>query len=90
MFFKKVELRYLNKSSNLDVKLSDKVIGIKMKAKILIENTDQFDPIKHEIKLVYCGKILEEDSQLGNYLKKKAIVQVFKKYKNLDVINNNI
>lgn len=84
MFFKKLELRYLNKSNKSDVKLSDKIIGIKMKAKILIENTDEFDPIKHEIKLVYTGKILEEDYQLGHYLKKGAIVQVFKKYKNLD------
>ena len=78
-----MDLRYLNFSSKFEANLVDKIIGIKMKAKKLIEESEEFDPIFHEIKLVFRGKILQEDLQLGNYLKKSNVVQVFKKAKQI-------
>lgn len=77
-----LELRYLAKVNKIEIKLSDKIIFLMVKAKNLIEEVDnEFDRDKFEILLLYRGKIMKKDQQLGNYLKHDDIVQVFKKNK---------
>jgi hypothetical protein len=81
LFIKKLELRYLNKSSKHEVHLSENILSLKIKAKSLITEIEEFDPSKHEIKLVFRGKIMEDDHCLGNYFDNSNLVQVFKKFK---------
>lgn len=53
-----------------------------LKAKTLIKDSGQeFSPDKHEVKLIFMGKIMGEDQALGNYVKKSEPVLVFKRDK---------
>ena len=55
--------------------LKEKVVFLMVKAKKWIKDAGlEFSPETNEIKLLFRGKVLGEEYQLGNYLTKNDII----------------
>ncbi len=64
-----VELRYSGEKQKIKLRLSSKILFLKIKAKLMIDKEDgDFDPKEHEILLMYRGKTMLDETFLGNYV----------------------
>lgn len=62
----------------IDIYLDKSIKLIKEFAKEVVREHDGFENDKHIIKLIYRGRILDENLKLGNYVKDNDLVQIFK------------
>ena len=64
-----MKLQYLNKIKEIDIYLDKDIKIIKEFAKEVIREVESFENDRHIIKLIYRGKILDDNLKLGNYIK---------------------
>ena len=68
----------MNKTKEIDIYLDKSIKFIKEFAKEIVRENDGFDNEQNIIKLIYRGKILDENLKLGNYIKDSDLIQIFK------------
>ena len=68
----------MNKIKEIDIYLDKEIRLIKEFAKEVIRENDAYDNNENVVKLIYRGKLLDDDLKLGNYIKDDDLIQVFK------------
>ena len=71
-------MQYASTRRQIDIYTDKRVKLIKEFAREIIRETDGFDSARHAVKMVYRGRFMDDEMQLGNYVQGDDLVQVFR------------